>query len=149
MICARFLAYFSIGIAREDHCWGIFPAGSMNSCIYPDAIMRSLSMRSLLCSQRFLFFAIEHGGDAVSGGGHPSDSPVPAQEAIDDAFGQVAGGHGKTPGVGVPGSRTNPADLVRHEIALRAYQLWQEEGSPDGHSEDFWLRAENELLHRS
>src|SRR4051794_6484737 len=96
--------------------------------------------------QSLVFFSPEYGGDAVSGGGHPADSSVPAQEAIDDALGQDAGGRGKTPGVGVPGSRTNPVGDGRDdEIARRAYRLWQEEGSPDGRSDEFWLRAEAQL----
>lgn len=33
-----------------------------------------------------------------------------------------------------------------HEaIALRSYQLWEEAGRPDGHSEEFWALAEIEL----
>jgi DUF2934 family protein len=97
-------------------------------------------------SRRFLFFlSAEYGGDAVSGGGHPADSSVPASEAIDEAFGEDAGGHGKTPGVGVPGSKTNPVGQSRDEIARRAHQLWEEEGQPEGRSEEFWLRAENEF----
>src|SRR5881394_2162582 len=88
-----------------------------------------------------VFFAPEYGGDAVSGGGHPADSSVPAGEAIDDAFGQNAGGHGKIPGVGVPGSKTNPVPS-RDDISRRAQELWQEEGQPDGKSEEHWLRAE-------
>jgi hypothetical protein len=99
---------------------------------------------NLLFSRRRFLFSPEYGGNVVSGGGHPADSPVPAQEAIDDAFGQDAGGHGKTPGVGVPGSRTNPVGDNRDEIARRAYRLWEEEGSPDGRAEEFWLRAERE-----
>ena len=94
------------------------------------------------------FFAPEYGGDAVTGGGHPADSPVPASEAIDDALGQNAGGHGKTPGVGVPGSKTNPVPS-HDEISRRAKELWEQEGRPDGRSEEHWLRAENELRQRS
>lgn len=95
-----------------------------------------------------LFFSPEYGGDAVSGGGHPADSPVPASEAIDDALGQEAGGHGKIPGVGVPGSRTNPVGQSHDEIARRAHEIWEQEGRPDGRSEEFWLRAETEFHHR-
>ena len=57
------------------------------------------------------FLAADHGGDAVKGGGHPSDSPVPPEEAIHDAQGIPTTAHGKTAGTadpGVPGSRTNP-----------------------------------------
>ena len=33
-------------------------------------------------------------------------------------------------------------ELVRE----RAYRIWEREGSPDGHAEQFWLMAEEELL---
>ena len=33
-------------------------------------------------------------------------------------------------------------DLVRE----RAYAIWLRQGSPDGHAEQFWLMAEEELL---
>jgi Protein of unknown function (DUF2934) len=37
----------------------------------------------------------------------------------------------------------------RHEeIALRAYGLWQERGSPIGSPEEDWLRAEQEICNR-
>lgn len=37
--------------------------------------------------------------------------------------------------------------ITRNEadIALRAYQIWEAEGKPDGKDFDFWLRAEAEL----
>src|SRR3954470_9281536 len=90
-----------------------------------------------------IFVAPEYGGDAVSGGGHPADSSVPATEAIDDAFGQNAGGRGKTPGVGVPGSRTNP--VSHDEISRRAQAIWEEEGRPEGKAQDHWMRAVADL----
>lgn len=31
-------------------------------------------------------------------------------------------------------------------VRERAYQIWLREGSPDGHAEQFWLMAEEELL---
>ena len=90
-------------------------------------------------------FAPEHGGDAVSGGGHPADSPVPPSEAIDDALAQNTGGHGKTPGIGVPGSKTDPVVPSMEQIAERAQQLWEEEGRPEGKADEHWARAEAEL----
>lgn len=33
-------------------------------------------------------------------------------------------------------------ELVRE----RAYRIWESQGSPDGHAEQFWLMAEEELL---
>src|SRR5437763_10426468 len=75
-----------------------------------------------------VFFAPEYGGDAVSGGGHPADSAVPATEAIDDAFAQEPGGGGKIRGIGVPGSRTNP--VSHDEISRRARGILGAEGRP-------------------
>ncbi len=92
-----------------------------------------------------IFRAPEHGGDSVSGGGHPDDKPIPASEPVNDAFGQNERGHGNTPGVGVPGSQTNPVDVSEDRIAQRAQQLWEEEGRPDGRADDHWRRAEEEL----
>jgi hypothetical protein len=90
-----------------------------------------------------VFFTPEYGGDAVSGGGHPADSPVPATEAADDAFAQDAAGSGKEPGVGVPGSRINP--VSHDEISWRAHAIWEEEGRPEGKAEEHWMRAVKEL----
>ena len=106
-----------------------------------------MRQRILSARPRF-FFAPEYGGDAVTGGGHPADSPVPAEEAIDDAFAQDARGRGNTPGVGVPGSRTNPVGPSQDEITRRARALWEEEGRPEGRAEEHWLRAESELRER-
>ena len=33
-------------------------------------------------------------------------------------------------------------ELVRE----RAYRIWERQGSPDGHADQFWLMAEEELL---
>jgi hypothetical protein len=74
------------------------------------------------------FFAAEHGGDGVKGGGHPSDKFLPAEEAIADGQDQGFPGRGKVPGTGdpgVPGSRTNPADPNQEPER-------EEEGSPAG-----------------
>jgi hypothetical protein len=90
----------------------------------------------------------EHGGNAVSGGGHPADSSVPASEAIGDAFGQNAGGCGVTPGVGVPGSKTNPVRPLDQEISQLAQTFWDQEGRPEGKAEEHWLPAEAELRQR-
>lgn len=96
-------------------------------------------------SPRFLFFfSPEHGGSTVSGGGHPSADSPPASEAIDDAFAQDARGHGNTPGVGVPGSKSNPV-LTHNGITERAQRIWEEEGRPDGKADEHWHRAEAEL----
>jgi hypothetical protein len=94
------------------------------------------------------FFSPEYGGDAVTGGGHPADDSLPAAEAINDAFAEEVGGHGKTPGVGVPGSRNNPVGEMREKITRRAQAIWEEEGRPQGRAEEHWLRAEAELGQR-
>lgn len=99
--------------------------------------------------RRTFFLAPEHGGDAVSGGGYPAEASLPATEPIDDALAQDARGYGNTPGVGVPGSRTNPVGPTHDEITLRARQLWEEEGRPEGRAEDHWPRAERDLQERS
>ena len=72
---------------------------------------------------------------------------MPATEAIDDAFAQDARGHGNTPGVGVPGSRTNPFS-AQEEIRQRAEKFWEEEGRPEGRADDHWHRAEAEWNRR-
>jgi DUF2934 family protein len=95
-----------------------------------------------------IFLAPEYGGEAVTGGGHPADSVVPAQEEIDDALGQDQRGYGNTPGVGVPGSRNNPVDRLHEDISRRAREIWEEEGRVEGKAEEHWRRAEEELRAR-
>ena len=36
----------------------------------------------------------------------------------------------------------------RREIRLRAYELWQQAGSPAGRDEEFWLTAEREFTQK-
>jgi hypothetical protein len=42
-------------------------------------------------------------------------------------------------------NRTDSEGPSHEEISLRAYQLWEEGGKPDGSHEDDWYRAEHEL----
>ncbi len=35
---------------------------------------------------------------------------------------------------------------VEDRIRSRAFEMWQDEGCPDGKDLEFWLRAESELL---
>ncbi len=35
---------------------------------------------------------------------------------------------------------------LREEISKRARQIWEESGSPSGRDEEFWLKAEREVL---
>ena len=34
----------------------------------------------------------------------------------------------------------------QERVRERAYEIWQRQGSPDGHADQFWLMAEEELL---
>lgn len=92
----------------------------------------------------FFFFSPEYGGDAVSGGGHPADSSVPALEAIEEAFNQEAGEPGQTRTAAASGDRSNPVPS-QEDISRRAQALWEAEGRPEGKAEEHWGRAENEL----
>src|SRR5213076_1021768 len=100
----QFLARLTIG-RRANSCYEIRPIIlAANTCFFRSRTWRRRSFW----------------------GGHPADSSVPATEAIDDAFAEDAGGRGKIPGVGVPGSRTNPVSY--DEISRRAHAIWEEEG---------------------
>ncbi|HEU4385165.1 MAG TPA: DUF2934 domain-containing protein [Anaeromyxobacteraceae bacterium] len=57
---------------------------------------------------------------------------------------QVAGP--KT-GTARPKAAAPPAGgaATREKIAERAYQIWQENGRPEGQAEDHWFQAEREL----
>jgi hypothetical protein len=35
---------------------------------------------------------------------------------------------------------------IEDRIRNRAFEMWQDEGCPDGRDLDFWLKAESELL---
>ena len=95
------------------------------------------------------FFAPEHGGDSVAGGGHPANVSPPLEVELGDALGAEPRGRGQTPGLGVPGTKTNPVGAYRDAIAARAREIWEEEGRPDGRAEEHWLRAEAELGQRN
>jgi hypothetical protein len=105
-------------------------------------------MKSFPFLGRFTFLlAPEHGGDAVTGGGHPANVSPPADEAIDDAFDQEMRGRGQTPGLGVPGSMGLPVGKLAERIRQRAQEIWELEGRPDGRAAEHWLRAEAEIAH--
>jgi hypothetical protein len=38
-------------------------------------------------------------------------------------------------------------NITHHEIAERAYQIWEREGKPRGRDTEHWLMAEAELRH--
>ncbi len=40
-------------------------------------------------------------------------------------------------------------ELIRHKIAVRAYELYQERGAAAGRELDDWLKAEEEILSHS
>lgn len=103
----------------------------------------------LLVKRPMFFFAPEHGGDAVAGGGHPANESPPLDVELGDAFGTEPGGRGQSAGIGVPGTKTNPVGAYRDAIEARAREIWEEEGRPDGRAEEHWLRAEAELGQRN
>jgi Protein of unknown function (DUF2934) len=37
-------------------------------------------------------------------------------------------------------------NTLENEIRLRAYLLYENEGRQDGHDDEYWLRAESEIL---
>jgi Protein of unknown function (DUF2934) len=41
--------------------------------------------------------------------------------------------------------RTSKLAPGREEIAARAHALWEEDGCPNGHDQEHWLKAEREL----
>ena len=41
------------------------------------------------------------------------------------------------------------AENIQEQIRVRAYELYQARGCVDGHHEDDWYQAENELLHQN
>ncbi len=45
-----------------------------------------------------------------------------------------------------PATQSGPA---HEKIAIRAYEIWQESGRPNGKHEEHWYRAERELRARS
>ncbi len=40
------------------------------------------------------------------------------------------------------------APLDEHRVRERAYEIWEEEGRPEGRAVDHWLRARWELEHK-
>jgi hypothetical protein len=46
-------------------------------------------------------------------------------------------------------SQLSRRDVTSEEIARRAYELWQQRGSPHGSDADDWHRAERELRGRN
>ena len=39
-----------------------------------------------------------------------------------------------------------PTSDVQYQISQRAYEIWEEEGRPDGREAEHWRRAESEIL---
>ena len=82
---------------------------------------------------------------AASQGGKPLESTDPKLDEVDAA--SVASMDASDPpafggatGVGVPED-----DDRLERIRRRAYELWQESGSPSDREMDFWLQAEAEI----
>jgi hypothetical protein len=42
----------------------------------------------------------------------------------------------------------NNPEPSHEDISQRAYQLWEEGGSPEGSQDEYWFRAENEIRTR-
>jgi hypothetical protein len=40
----------------------------------------------------------------------------------------------------------HPSPIPHEQIALRAQELWEADGRPEGKADEHWLQAENELL---
>ncbi|MDB6027979.1 MAG: hypothetical protein JWM68_4202 [Verrucomicrobiales bacterium] len=36
--------------------------------------------------------------------------------------------------------------LTDEQVSVRAYYLWERDGRPQGHDQDYWLRAKEELI---
>lgn len=47
-------------------------------------------------------------------------------------------------------ARTKPPEsLLEHEIRLRAFDLYDQRGRMDGHSVEYWLQAEAQVLEKT
>jgi Protein of unknown function (DUF2934) len=45
------------------------------------------------------------------------------------------------------GGTKNPKEIpLKEEISRRAHQLWEENGRPSGRDEEFWFKAQEQLL---
>ena len=49
-------------------------------------------------------------------------------------------------GVIVKNGRATESHSLDQAIAHRAYQIWEDEGRPDGRDQEHWARAEDEVL---
>jgi hypothetical protein len=52
----------------------------------------------------------------------------------------------RTPSLSTLAKTQPPEPLLEHEIRLRAYDLYEQQGRMDGHSVEDWLHAEAEIL---
>jgi hypothetical protein len=50
----------------------------------------------------------------------------------------------KTPSISAPGA-DSAADVDSGVVARRAYEIWEQEGRPEGRETDHWYRAESEM----
>ncbi|MBX9462621.1 MAG: DUF2934 domain-containing protein [Aquamicrobium sp.] len=84
-----------------------------------------------------------------------SDLPDRTSEIAEGSPGEAPAVHGS--GFQEPAGEVHPnfpavtADIAEHtddEVRRRAYQLWEEEGFPEGGQERHWLQAEQELRGR-
>jgi hypothetical protein len=42
--------------------------------------------------------------------------------------------------------QTEPAEALREQITLLAFEIWQQRGCPEGSANEDWLLAENALI---
>ena len=47
-----------------------------------------------------------------------------------------------------PASVTSDPQELEHQIRLRAYELYEARGREDGHEQEDWLHAEEEITHK-
>jgi hypothetical protein len=83
----------------------------------------------------------KNSGQAKAGNGAKSSKPRKKKASADVSAGskkrKPAATRKKPPG--------NAREPSRKEIALRAYDIWERNGRPEGDALDNWVRAEKEL----
>ena len=80
--------------------------------------------------------------------GQPGQTPSQGEERYQTTREHAPTGEGRQRAGSPAGDSTegNTADQNREErIRRRAYRLWEEDGRQDGHAEDYWHRAAQDL----
>jgi hypothetical protein len=68
-------------------------------------------------------------------------SPIKSAPRLPDAAGEELLGREHL----LDKSSTSTRAPTHEEICQRAYEIWEEEGRPDGRSQETWIRAEQDL----